>query len=205
MNKRNTIILTIVLVVLVLTLVERGFLHHHFSKPITIDFKEQVVSKKEMKPSVCVDSSAIKECNYPIVIHYQKPKQFGDAYAMNHIIGLSMNILDSCPPMPDSTEAIHVYTKSIRSKTKYIYLGLYSKTSINEDVEYRVTYPVNDRSGLRVVTDSGLVCTAMHWKFYGPSAPGKFKEQAEEKMTKQVEDDLVRDIIKKMKRNEEFE
>jgi hypothetical protein len=40
----------------------------------------------------------------------------------------------------------------------------------------------------------------MHWKSYGVSTPVKFRQQAEEKMTKMVEDNLLKDIVKKMNR-----
>ena len=207
MNKRNTVIAIIILMVLVMLLFTRSCVYrsmwfNHNSK-VSMVCTEQAVSKKDFMPSASIDSKEVKNCNYPIVIHYKEPKQFGKTMSMNHIIGLTWNVLDSCPPMPDSTNAIHVYIRNCSNNYRNIYLGVYNKTSMNQDIEYKLTYPVNDKQGLRVVTDSGLVCTAMHWKSYGMSSPVKFRKQAEEKMTKQVEDNLVKDILKKMKRNED--
>jgi len=202
MNKRNTTIAILVLVVLIFLLFTKTCC---FNTNIT-DLPDNFPNNYQVDVNVRLDALSLDSldgANYPIVIHYQKARRFGKTYAKNHVLSQDLSMLTVKPQELDSTEAIHVFTKNIRSKTKFIYLGLYSKTSINEDIEYRVTYPVNDSSGLRVVTDSGSVCTAMHWKTYGPSAPGKFREQAEEKMTKQVEDNLVKDIVKKMKRNED--
>lgn len=203
MNKRNTLIASIILVALVVLLFAKGCVFHASTfENVVIESKEQAVCKKDFNPPMYSDSTTIEKCNYPIVFHYQKPKQFGNVRTLNHIVGLTMSTLDSCPPMPDSTQAIHVYIKSMNSKNKFIYLGVYSKTSMNEDVEYRLTYPVNDAARFYVATDSGMLTSVMHWKQYEVATPGKFKEQAEERMTKQVEDNLIRDILKKMHRNE---
>jgi hypothetical protein len=164
---------------------------------------EEAVCKKDFKPSTLIDSTEVANCNYPVVFHYQKPKYFGNSLALNHIVGLTMHSLDSCPPMPDSTKAIHVYVSSMNSKSKFVFLGVYYKTSINEDASYRLTYPVSDSKGTRVVVDSGTVSSTMHWKMYEASTPGKFRKQAEERMTKQMEDVLLKDVVKKMERLDE--
>ncbi len=158
--------------------------------------------------TVQLDSSltdSLGATNYPIVIHYQKAKRFGKSFCKNHVISRDLALLNAKPEELDSTQAIHIYTKNIRRKNTFIYLGLYSRASINEEVEYNVTYPVNDSLGFRVVTDSGLVCTVMDWTFYGASTPKKFRDQAEQNLTKQVEDNLVKDILKKMKQTEDSE
>jgi len=204
MNKRNTVIISAVLGLLVLALIGRNvfFIFHH-TKTCKVEIKEEVAFKKEMSPSVFMDSIAIKNCSYPIVIHYQNPQFFGNVYAKNHIIGLSMLALDSCPPMPDSTEAIHVYIFMHKNIAKYLNLGVYNKATLSEDVEYRLTYPVKDNVGFRVVKDTGFVCSEVRWKEDGVLSADKFRKKAEEKMTRQVEESLVQDIIKKMHKNED--
>ena len=156
-----------------------------------------------MLDSLFTDSQA--EINYPIVIHYQKARRFGKSFSKNHVLSNDLSMLKVKPSELDSTKAIHIYIKSKRKKSKFINLGLYSKTSMNEDVEYKLSYPVTDSLGMHVVKDSGSVSTAMHWKTVGPSTPGKFRKQAEDKMTKQVEEQLVKDILKKMKRTDNAE
>jgi len=165
------------------------------------DTMEEAVCKKDFKPSTLIDSTELANFNYPVVFHYQKPKCFGHSLALNHIVGLTMHSLDSCPPMPDSTKAIHIYVSSTNSSSKFVCLGVYYKTSINEDATYRLTYPVSDSKGIRVVVDSGAVSSTMHWKMYEASTPDKFRKQAEDRMTKQMEDVLLRDVVKKMERN----
>jgi len=200
MNKRNTTIAILVLVVLVILLFAKTC---SFNSTIT-EMPDNFPDNYKVDVNIRLDSlfsDSAAEANYPIVIHYQKARRFGKTFCKNHVLSQDLSMLTTKPQELDSTEAIHVYTKNSRSKNKFINLGVYSKTSMNEDVEYKLTYPVNDSLGFHVVTDSGLVCTVMHWKFYGASNPGNFREQAEEKMTKQVEDNLVKDIIKKMKRN----
>lgn len=202
MNRRNTLFAILVLVVLIMLLFAKSCVFRTSTfENVVIDSKEQAISKKDFNPPMYIDSTTIENCNYPIVFHYQKPKQFGNVRTLNHIVGLTMSTLDSCPSMPDSTQAIHVYIKSMNSKNKFIYLGAYSKTSMNEDVEYRLTSPVNDATGFHVATDSGMVSSVLHWKQFEATTPGKFRKQAEEKMTKQVEENLIRDILKKMHRN----
>lgn len=204
MNKRNTTIALIVLAVLIFLLFTKTCCFNTTIHEMPDNFPDNYKVDVNVRLDA-LNLDSLDEANFPIVIHYQKARRFGKTYCKNHLLSQDLSMLTAKPQELDSTEAIHVYTKSIRKKNKSINLGLYSKTSINEDIEYSFTYPVNDSLGLHVVTDSGLVCTAMHWKSYGPSAPGKFREQAEEKMTKQVEDDLVRDIIKKMKRYKDSE
>jgi len=201
MNKRNTVIAIVVLVVLLMLLFTRSCVYRSmWFNHNSMVFTEQAVCKKDFKPSASIDSTEVKNCNYPIVIHYKEPKQFGKTMSMNHIIGLTWNVLDSCPPMPDSTKAIHVYIRNSSINSRNVFLGVYNKTSMNEDIEYKLTYPVNDKQGFRIVTDSGSVSSVMHWKSYGVSTPVKFRQQAEEKMTKMVEDNLLKDIVKKMNR-----
>ena len=201
MNKRNTVIATIILVVLVMLLFTRSCVYRSmWFNHNSMVFTEEAVCKKDFKPSASIDSSEVKNCNYPIVIHYKEPKQFGETMSMNHIIGLTWNVLDSCPPMPDSTNAIHVYIRNCSNNYRNIYLGVYNKTSMKQDIEYLLTYPVNDKQGVHIVTDSGTVSSSMHWKSYGMNTPVKFRQQAEVKMTKMVEDNLVKDIVKKMNR-----
>ena len=204
MNKRNTTIAILVLVVLIFLLFTKTC---SFNSP-TQELPDNFPDNYKVDVNVRLDAlslDSLDEANYPIVIHYQKARRFGETYAKNHVLSQDLSMLTFKPQELDSTEAIHVYTKSIRKTNKFINLGLYSKTSMNEDVEYKLTFPMNDSLGLHVVTESGMVCTAMHWKTYGPSNPGKFREQAEDKMTKQVEDNLVQDIIKTMKRNKDSE
>jgi hypothetical protein len=204
MNKRNTTIALLILVGLILLLFAKTCRFNSTIHEMPDNFPDNF----KVDVNVRVDSmfsDSLGEANYPIVIHYQKARRFGKTYAKNHLLSQELSTMTAKPQELDSTEAIHIYTKNIRSKTKFIYLGMYSKSSISEDVEYMATYPVNDSLGFRVVTDSGLVCTVMHWKMYGPSTPGKFRKQAEDRMTKQVEDDLVKDILKKMKRTEDSE
>lgn len=204
MNKRNTTIALLILVGLILLLFAKTC---SFRTTFT-EMPDNFPDNFKVDVDVRLDSSntdLIGEANLPIVIHYQKARRFGETYAKNHVLSRDLSMIAANPAELDSTEAIHIYTKNIRSKNKFIYLGMYSKSSINEDVEYTVTYPVNDSLGFRVVTDSGLVSTAMHWKSYGPSTPSKFRKQAVDRMTKQVEDHLVKDVLKKMKRNEDSE
>jgi len=204
MNKRNTTIALIVLAVLIFLLFTKtccfrttiAELPDNFPDNYQVDVDERLDSSS---------TDLLGEANYPIVIHYWVARRFGKSFCKNHVLSRDLSMLTTKPETLDSTEAIHIYTKNIRSKTKFIYLGMYSKSSINEDVEYKVTYPVNDSLGFHVVTDSGLVSTAMHWKTYGPSTPSKFRKQSEDRITKQVEDGLVKDILKKMKRNEDSE
>jgi len=204
MNKRNTTIALLILVGLIFLLFTKTCCFRTSISEMPDNFPDNF----KVDVNVRVDSmfsDSMGEANYPIVIHYQKARRFGKTYAKNHVLSQDLSMMTANPAELDSTEAIHIYTKNIRSKTKFIYLGMYSKSSINEDVEYTVTYPVNDSLGFRVALDSGLVSTAMHWKTYGPSTPGKFRKQAEDRMTKQVEDDLVKQILKKMKRNQDSE
>jgi len=204
MNKRNTTIALLVLLVLIFLLFAKTCSFNTTTSELPDNFPDNYKVDVNIRlDALHLDS--LDEANYPIVIHYQKARRFGKTFCKNHVLSQDLSMLTAKPQELDSTEAIHVYTKSIRKKSKYINLGLYSKTSMNEDVEYKLTYPVNDSLGLRVVTDSGLISTVMHWKTYGPTASGKFREQAEDKMTKQVEDNLVHDIIKKMKRNKDSE
>lgn len=206
MNKRNTVIATIVLLVLVMLLFTRSCVRRHsWVKHTIVEMKEQAVCKKDFKPYASFDSTSVRNCDYPIVIHYKEPKQFGDAYTMNHIIGLTWNVLDSCPPMPDSTKAIHVYILNHNNKTKNVYLGLYYKTSMNEDLVYKLTYPVTDDQGVHIASDSGTVTSVMHWKSYGPNTPIKFRKQADERMTTLIEKNLLKDVLKKIGRNEDLE
>lgn len=204
MNKRNTTIALLILMGLIFLLFTKTCCYRTTITEMPDNFPENHKVDVNVKlDSLFTDSQA--EANYPIVIHYQKAKRFGKSFCKNHGLSRDLSLLIAKPEQLDSTQAIHIYTKNIRSKTKFIYLGLYSKSSINEDVEYEVTYPVSDSLGIRVVTDSGLVCTVMDWTFYGLSTPGKFRKQAEDRMTKQVEDDLVKDILKKMKQTEDSE
>lgn len=206
MNKRNTVIATIVLVVLVMLLFTRSCVRRHacFNRTV-VEIEEQAVCKKDSKPYASIDSTTVRNSDYPIVIHYKEPKQFDDAYTMNHIIGLTWNVLDSCPPMPDSTNAIHVYIRNHSNKTKNVYLGIYYKTSMNEDLEYKVTYPVTDHQGFHIASDSGSITSVMHWKSYGANTPVNFRKQADERMRKLVEKNLLKDVFKKMGRNEDSE
>ncbi len=204
MNKRNTTIALLILVGLILLLFTKTCCFRRTFIEMPDNFPDNYkVDVNIRMDSLLLDSTA--EANYPIVIHYQKARRFGETYAKNHVLSQDLSMMTAKPGELDSTEAIHIYTKNIRSKTKFIYLGMYSKSSINEDVEYTVTYPVNDSLGLHVVTDSGLISTTMHWKTYGPSTPSKFRKQAEDRITKQVEDQLVKDILKKMKRTKDSE
>lgn len=204
MNKRNTTLAIIVLVVLVVLLIGKSCVFRtHIWKNDWKETLDEAVCKKDFEPSMLIDSTEMANCDYPVVFHYQKPKVFGTSLALNHIVGMTLHSLDSCPPMPDSTEAIHVYVSSTRSKTKFVFLGVYSKTSINEDANYRLTYPVSEPGGIRVVEDSGSVSSAMHWKLYEPTTPSKFRKKAEERMTKQMEDVLLKDVVKKMERKDQ--
>lgn len=207
MNKRNTTLAILVLVILVVLLVGKSCVfrriawHNEWN-----DSMEQAVCKKDFTPSMLIDSTQVANSNYPVVFHYKKPKFFGgNSMALNHIVGMTLHSLDSCPPMPDSTQAIHVYVSTTNSKSKFIYLGLYAKTSINENADYTMTYPVRDSTGIRVVQDSGSVRSTLHWKLYKPNSPSGFRKQVEEKMTKQLEDVLLRDVVKKMERKEDSE
>jgi hypothetical protein len=200
MNKRNTYIAIIVLVVLVMLLFTRGCVYRHtWLNHCTVEIKEQAVCKKDLKPLESID---LKDCNYPIVIHYKEPNKFDDVYTKNHIIGLTWNALDSCPPMPDSIDAIHIYIQNSITTSKNIYLGLYFKTSMKEEVEYKLTYPANDNRGLHLATDSGKVITVLHWKAYGMDSPTKFRRQADDMMTKKVEENLLKNVLKKMSKDE---
>ena len=174
--------------------------HHKWSNVIALDIKEQAVSKKDLMPS---ENISLKDINYPIVFHYKESQKFDNVYSMNHIISLNWKALDSCPPMPDSSNAIHVYIRNNIKMSKNIFLGLYFKTSMNEETEYKLTYPVNDDHGFHIATDSGTVTSVMHWKSYGMNTQNKFKDQAKEKMTKIVEENLLKDIAKKMELNED--
>jgi hypothetical protein len=206
MNKRNTVVAIIILALLVMLLFTRSCVYRHtwFNRQM-VEFREQAVCKKDFKPYVSIDSTEARNSDYPIVIHYKEPKQFGDVYTKNHIIGLTWNVLDSCPPMPDSTNAIHVYIRNHSRNSKNVYLGLYYKTSMNEDIEYKLTYPVTDKQGFHIATDSGTVSSVLHWKSYGMNSPIKFRNQADVKMTKMVEENLLKDVFKKMQRNEDSE
>ena len=204
MDKRNTTIAVLVLVVLIFLLFTKTCSFNSTPQELPDNFPDNYkVDVNVRLDALSLDS--LDEANYPIVIHYQKARRFGKTYVKNHVLSQDLSMLTFKPQELDSTEAIHIYTKNIRNRTKYIYLGVYSKTSINEDVEYVVTYPVNDSTGLHVVTDSGMVCSVMYWKSYGSTSPRKFREQSEERMSKQVEESLVQDIIKKMKRNKDSE
>lgn len=202
MNKRNTTLAILVLVILVVLLISKSCIfrsatwHNDWTESM-----EQAVCKKDFKPSTVIDSTQVANCNYPVVFHYKKPQYFGgNSMALNHIVGMTLHSLDSCPPMPDSTQAIHVYVSTEKTKTKFIFLGVYSKSSINVDATYKLTYPVSDSAGIRVIQDSGVVSSTIHWKLYAPTTPGKFRKQSEDRMTKKLEDVLLKDVVKKMER-----
>lgn len=200
MNKRNTTIALLVLVVLIFLLFAKTCSFNSTIRELPDNFPDTYkVDVNVMLDKLSLDS--LEEASYPIVIHYQKPRRFGNSYFKNHVLSQNVSMFTANPKELDSTKAIHVYTKSIRKKTKYIYLGLYSNTSMEEDVEYKLTYPVSDSLGLRVVKDSGVVCTNCGTTLYGPIISGKNKGQDEEYLTKQIEDNLLKDIFKKMKRN----
>lgn len=209
MNKRNTTLAIIVLALLVVLLIGKSCVFRNCTSTVSqtdwIETTDEAVCKKDFKPSMLIDSTQVANCNYPVVFHYKKPKFFNSTLAMNHIVGMTMHSLDSCPPMPDSTQAIHVYVSTTRNNSKFIFLGVYSKSSINEEASYKLTYPVSDPTGIRVVKDSGTVHSTLHWKLYEPTTPAKFRKQVEERMTKQMESNLLKDVVRKIKQNKDSE
>lgn len=204
MNKRNTIIAIAVLVVLVVFLIGRSFFRHCHKTTITETCTSQVDLLLDLNLATGFDSATVEACDLPIVVHYSKPTTVNGSRTTLHIFSLTPEVLkglanpDKGGVMPDSTQGIHIYPKFLRSKTSSINLGFYINTSMKEDVQYVVTYPVKDSLGLRVVEDSGMVSTEMNWKSYGIGTKAKNKHESETEMTKRLEQSLIRDVAKKM-------
>lgn len=205
MNKRNTVIATIVLVVLVALLVGKSVRYHHRNTIVTDMYTQQVDCLLDLNLATGFDSATVKACDMPIVIHYPKPTSINGSRTQLHIFSLSVKVLkqlalpDLRGVIPDSTEGIHIYPKFLRSKKSSINLGIYSKIYMKQDVQYVVTYPVKDSLGLHVIEDSGMVSSEMSWKSFGVNTMAKTRKVSENDMTKQIEESLIRDVAKKMK------
>lgn len=205
MNKRNTVIATIVLVVLVALLVGKSFRHSHRTTIVTDMYTQQVDCLLDLNLATGFDSATVKACDMPIVIHYPKPTSINGSRTQLHIFSLSVKVLkqlalpDLRGVIPDSTEGIHIYPKFVRSKTSSINLGFYSKYLKTQDVQYMVTYPVEDSLGLHVIEDSGLIVSVVGWKMYGINTKQKSRKECDDEMSKQIEESLIKDVAKKIK------
>src|SRR5664280_2590316 len=150
MDKRNTVIASIILVVLVLLLIGKGVRHHHRDAIVTDMYFQQVDCLYDLNLATGFDSATVKACDMPIVIHYPKPTIVNGSRTQLHIFSLSLDVLKGLASpnkggiMPDSTQGIHIYPKFLRSKSSSINLGFYSKVAMKQDVQYIVTYPVRD-------------------------------------------------------------
>jgi hypothetical protein len=205
MDKRNTVIASIILVVLVLLLIGKGVRHHHRDTIVTDLNTQQVDCLLDLNLATGFDSATVKACDMPIVIHYPKPTNINGSRTQIHVFSLTKDVLISLATpkkggiLPDSTQAIHIYPKFVRSKTSYTNLGFYSKYLKTQDVQYVVTYPVEDSLGLHVIEDSGLIVSVVGWKTYGTNTKQKSRKECEDEMSKQIEESLIKDVAKKMK------
>lgn len=205
MNKRNTLIATIVLVVLVVLLIGKSVRHHHRNTIVTDVYTKQVDCLLDLNLATGFDSATVKVCDMPIVIHYPKPTTINGSRTQLHVFSLSKDVLIGLASpkkggiLPDSTQAIHIYPKFVRSKTSSTNLGFYSKYLKTQDVQYMVTYPVEDSLGLHVIKDSGLIVSVVGWKTYGINTKQKSRKECDDEMSKQIEESLIKDVAKKIK------
>ncbi len=202
MNKRNTVLAVILLGVLVVFLIGKGVFHHRwytFSKVVPTN---QVDCLLDLNLATGFDSATVKACDMPIVIHYPKSTNVNGSQTKMHIFSLTRDVLKSLASphrMIDYTQSIHIYPKYLSSMNTSVNLGFYSTLHMKEEVEYVVTYPVHDSTGLHVVKDSGLVLNEMNWKCYGTGTKTKNKQDSEREMTEQLEKSLIKDVAKKIK------
>jgi hypothetical protein len=205
MNKRNTVLVTIVLVVLVVLLIGRGVRHHHRTDFAYKQYTNKVDCLLDLNLATGFDSATVKACDLPIIIHYPKPTEINGSRTQLHVFSLTTDALKKLlslnrgDVLGDSTLSINIYTKFMSSMSSNVNLLLYKKVSMKESVQYTVTYPVRDSLGIHVVEDSGLVSTEMISKAYGWGSKKSNERDMEKDLTKQLEKTLINDVAKKIK------
>lgn len=206
MNKRNTTFAIIILVVLVVFLAGRSvFRHQSF-----VSFKTSMDSMQELEQfsqnmealdsTVHFDLNLLQGEDALMVIHYPRMMHINGSLVRNHVLGSAADL--SGLEMPDTLEAIHVYPIFKQTRSSKILLGVYNKISMSQTVDYRVTYPVTTNDSVRVVTDSGTVSAELKWKYSGVFSKGSIRKKAEEDIVILLEKSLMKDIKRKMNKDE---
>jgi hypothetical protein len=200
MNKRNTILLCIVLALVVLALVARQFKRwdrHHYR----VDRTEQAENVKELLSDACTGFQELDSFPYPIVIRYLHQQWIGNTLTKCHILCPNETVLATCPNQPDSLEAVYVDAELHKNSNKKWLLGIYRKLEYEHEMCYQVHFPVRDSLGLHLMHEVDTISyasTQEEWLIVLGDEQNRWVKRKDQEFFQKLERCMIKSALKKI-------